>query len=81
MAFYNDLGVGYSLNAMSSSLNQAKRDSGPERWMPSANRCRYVAVWTLVKHRWGLTVDQTERAALLRYADGCPNTSVSVRRA
>ena len=28
----------------------------------------------------GLQVDGTERAALIRYADGCPNNTITVRR-
>lgn len=80
VGFYNDLGVAYALNAIPGPLNQSKADRGPEAWMPPADRCRYVAVWTAMKHRWGLRVDSTERAALVRYADGCPDTTVTVRR-
>lgn len=78
--FYNDLGVAYALNTISEPLNQAKADKGPEAWMPPANRCRYVEVWTAMKHRWGLSVDSTERSALVRYADGCPNNVLTVNR-
>lgn len=81
VAFYNDLGVGYALNAMPSALNQSKQASGPETWMPPANRCRYIEVWTAMKIRWQLSVDPTERAALVRYADGCANRAVTVSRA
>ena len=80
-AFYNDLGVGYALNAVPSALNQSKQAFGPEQWMPPANRCRYIEVWTAMKHRWGLTVDLAERAALIRYAAGCPNNVITVPRA
>ncbi len=78
--FYNDLGVAYALNAIPGSLNQAKADKGPEAWMPPVNRCRYVEIWTAMKHRWGLSVDSAERSALLRYADGCPNSTITVNR-
>ncbi len=81
VAFYNDLGVGYALNAMPAALNQSKQASGPEQWMPPANRCRYVEVWVALKHRWRLSVDAVERAALSRYADGCPDNRVAVVRA
>ena len=80
VAFYNDLGVGYALNTIAGGLNQAKGDKGPEDWMPPADRCRYIEVWTAVKHRWGLRVDSAERAALVRYADRCPNNTVHVER-
>jgi hypothetical protein len=61
-------------------LNQAKRAYGPEQWMPPANRCRYVEIWTAVKHRWGLSADASERAALVDYADICPNNIITVAR-
>lgn len=81
VAFYNDLGVAYALNAMQSRLNQSKQASGPEQWMPPANQCRYIEVWTAMKVRWRLSVDPAERAALVQYADSCPNSPVTVRRA
>jgi hypothetical protein len=33
-----------------------------------------------VKIRWGLRVDSVEKAALIRYADSCPNVMVSVTK-
>jgi hypothetical protein len=33
------------------------------------------------KIRWGLRVDTTEKAALVRYADSCPNVTLTVTRA
>lgn len=79
-SFYNDLGDTRSLNAMASSLNGAKSAKGPEDWLPPANRCRYVELWTAVKIRWGLKVDTRERAALIKLADHCPNHTVRVTR-
>ncbi len=73
VAFANDLGVPYALNNIEASLNQARSDSGPEEWMPPANQCRYIGIWTALKHRWQLNVDPAEREALLRWADACPN--------
>lgn len=81
VAFYNDLGVGFALNNISGALNQSKADKGPEAWMPPANRCRYIEIWTAMKIRWALQIDSTERAALIRYADACPNNTITVRRA
>jgi hypothetical protein len=78
VAFYNDLGVPYALNAMPSALNQSKQAFGPEQWMPPANRCRYIEIWASLKHRWRLSVDPVERAALIRYADSCPDTRLTV---
>lgn len=80
VAFYNDLGDGRSLNAQTAALNSAKQAKGPEAWMPPANRCEYVGNWIAVKIRWGLRVDSTEKAALIRWADACPNVRISVTR-
>ncbi len=49
--------------------------------MPPANRCRYIEIWTAVKHRWQLNVDPAERTALLRLAEACPNNPIKVPRA
>ena len=38
---------------------------------PAGYVCRYVTEWVSVKHRWGLSVDSTERSALTRHAAGC----------
>lgn len=78
VAFANDLGDERSLNAMPSALNAAKAASGPERWLPPANTCRYVEAWTAVKLRWALSVDPVERAALVRLADACPEVTLTV---
>ena len=48
--------------------------------MPPVNQCRYIEIWTSVKIRWGLKVDSTEWAALIRYADRCANQTISVPR-
>lgn len=81
LAYANDLGVTYALNAMASSLNQSKGARGPEQWLPPVNRCQYVGAWTAMKHRWRLTVDPAERAALIRLVDTCPNRVLAVPRA
>jgi hypothetical protein len=80
VAFYNDLGDSRSLNALTAALNSAKQARGPESWMPPANRCAYIGQWIAVKLRWGLRVDSVEKAALIRYADSCPNVRISVTR-
>jgi hypothetical protein len=80
VAFYNDLGDSRTLSAQTSALNASKQASGPEAWMPPANRCAYIAQWVAVKIRWGLRVDSTEKAALVRYADSCPSVTLTVTR-
>lgn len=81
VAFYNDLGYEGSLNAQTSSLNSSKQSSGPEQWLPPANVCLYIAQWTTVKARWGLTVDATEKAALIQHADRCAPLQLTITRA
>lgn len=81
VAFANDLGVGYALNAMPGSLNASKSARGPEAWMPPVDRCRYIEIWTAMKHRWRLSVDPAERDALVSYADACPNRAITVATA
>jgi hypothetical protein len=80
VAFYNDLGDTRSLSSQTSALNSAKQARGPESWMPPANRCSYIGEWIAVKIRWGLRVDSVEKAALIRYADSCPNVRIGVTR-
>lgn len=81
VAFYNDLGYAGSLNAQTSKLNSSKQASGPEQWMPPTNWCKYIAQWTVVKARWGLTVDNAEKAALIRYADKCAPMQLTITKA
>ncbi len=78
VAFYNDLGYEGSLNVIGSSLNSSSPHGGRRSGLPPANVCRYIAVWTAVKIRWSLTVDPAEQAALIRQADACPATTVTV---
>ncbi len=81
VAFYNDLGDHRTLSAQTSKLNSAKQARGPEQWMPPKNRCGYIGEWVAVKHRWGLKVDSTEKAALTRLANSCPNVTIKVTKA
>lgn len=78
VAFYNDLGYAFSLNAMPSGLNQSKAASGPEQWLPPANQCDYIEAWTAAKLRWGLTADSAEKAALEQQAAACPDDTITV---
>ena len=81
VAFYNDLGDRRALNAMTSAVNSSKSARGPEEWMPpyAGARCRYITEWTAIKHRWQLKVDTAERAALIRWADSCPDVTLTVQ--
>ncbi|MFD0558706.1 uncharacterized protein DUF1524 [Stackebrandtia endophytica] len=72
-AYANDLGDFRSLVAVSARTNRSKADQDPSTWMPprAEARCQYIAEWTAVKTRWGLTVDPAELDALREHAVGC----------
>jgi Protein of unknown function (DUF1524) len=77
-AFANDLGVPWALFAVTASSNRSKGDQDPADWLPplASDRCTYVVDWVAVKVRWGLSVDATERQALLQDAAGCDGTPI-----
>ncbi|MGY0055053.1 HNH endonuclease family protein [Streptomyces sp. LZ34] len=77
-AYANDLGDERALAAVTDNVNQAKADKDPAEWLPDLARCRYVTDWTVVKTRWGLSVDPREAAALKQLAAGCPNEELTV---
>ena len=64
--YANDLSTGYSLQAVTASVNERKGDKDPAQWMPpaAASACRYDQDWVLVKYKWNLSVDQAERDAI-----------------
>ena len=80
-AFANDLGDPRSLGAVTDEVNQSKGDRDPAAWLPTYDRCRYVAEWTAVKLRWRLTADAAEKRVLTGYAASCPSTVLTVVRA
>jgi len=65
-SYANDLGVTWTLRAVTDDVNQAKSDDDPTYWLPpleSAN-CVYLTEWVAVKIRWKLTVDAEERQSI-----------------
>lgn len=79
--FANDLGDPRALVAVTQNANRGKGDQDPGEWQPLKERCRYIAEWTAMKHRWSLTVDTTERNALILAADNCPAATITVTKA
>ena len=71
--YANDLDDPRSLVAITDNVNASKGDRDPAEWRPEFGTCVFVRQWTAVKLRWGLRVDQDERAALIALADGCRN--------
>jgi Protein of unknown function (DUF1524) len=63
-AYANDLGVAWTLRAVTDNVNQAKSDDDPTYWLPplESATCLYLTEWVAVKIRWKLTVDAEERS-------------------
>ena len=82
-AYANDLGAERSLVAVTAKSNRSKSDKDPATWLPPAEaaHCTYAADWTGTKLRWDLTADDKERAALLKLAEACPDTTVQYEAA
>lgn len=72
-AFANDIDDSRSLIAVTASSNRSKGDRDPANWLPTNHsyRCTYIGDWVAVKHRWALTVDSQEHAAILGVLDNC----------
>jgi len=59
-------------------VNEAKGDKDPAQWMPQLAHCKYIEQWVAVKLCWHLSADRAEKAALRRFASGCPNPLITV---
>ena len=63
------------------SLEQRRRRGAadPGLWLPEprVGRCRYAAAWIRVKHGWGMTVDDAERAVLRNVLALCDDLSLA----
>lgn len=77
-AFANDLGDTRSLVGVTASQNRSKGDRDIADWLPPKAQCRYLREWVAVKHRWRLSVDSAEKAAMTSLASGCTNSTISV---
>lgn len=83
-AFANDLAYASTLVAVTDNVNQSKSDKDPAEWLPPAEdasvQCEYVSKWVLVKYRWNLAMDQSERDAVITVLseNGCGSTPATV---
>ncbi|WP_404870912.1 HNH endonuclease family protein (plasmid) [Kitasatospora griseola] len=79
-AYANDLDEPRALIAVSAKSNRSKADKDVTEWLPPAAdyRCTYITDWTVVKTRWGLSIDQAEADTLHRLATACPNEALTV---
>ncbi|MFH8534941.1 DUF1524 domain-containing protein [Streptomyces tendae] len=81
--FANDLADPRSLVMVSARSNRSKGEKDPAQWQPPAagNRCEYNTLWVVVKTRFRLSVDPTEKAALAGELADCPDDVVTVELA
>ncbi|MFI9788700.1 hypothetical protein ACIHEI_35100 [Kitasatospora sp. NPDC051984] len=65
---------------MPAKSNRSKADKDVTEWLPPAAgyHCTHIIDWTVVKTRWGPSVDQAEADTLHRLAAACPNTELTV---
>ncbi|MFM8915382.1 MAG: HNH endonuclease family protein [Candidatus Limnocylindrus sp.] len=65
-AYANDLGVAWTLRAVTDNVNQEKSDDDPTYWLPplESATCLYLIEWVAVKIRWKLSVDAEERQSI-----------------
>lgn len=78
-AYANDLEAPRSLVAVTAKTNRSKGAKDPAQWLPPAESvlCTYLEDWTATKLRWRLSIDETERDALVRLAEGCPDSTLT----
>lgn len=70
--FANDL-THAQLIAVTNSVNRAKGDKDPAKWLPpkTSYHCEYARMWVWVKHVYDLTADSAEKSALKKILDAC----------
>ncbi|MBS43066.1 MAG: HNH endonuclease [Nocardioides sp.] len=77
-AYANDLGDYRTLVGVTAGENRSKGDQDVADWLPDQQVCRYLREWVAVKHRWGLSVDSTEKSAMTSIAAGCSDLTITV---
>jgi hypothetical protein len=72
IAFANDETPG-ALLAVVGSVNQAKGDKTPDKWLPPRQEyhCAYAANWVATKARWQLSVTRSEATTLTQILSSC----------
>ena len=62
-----------NLLAVSSSANRSKGAKGPTQWLPSnqSYRCEYIAKFTGIVHKYGLTFTSSEQRTLNKMSNAC----------
>lgn len=74
-AFANDL---LNLLSVDGSANQQKADGDAATWLPKnkSYRCSYVARQIAVKYKYSLWVTESEKLAMSRVLEKCPNQTI-----
>ncbi len=69
-----------NLLAVEGQANQDKEAGSADLWLPPDKgfRCAYVARQVAVKAKWGLSVTESERAAMAGVLAGCPDEALPV---
>lgn len=68
--YANDTTPGH-LIAVDSHSNEAKGDSGPSEWMPSANQCAYVEDFVGVLRKWSISISPADATFAQRQLASC----------
>lgn len=78
-AYSNESDFPQTLVIVTAAVNTAKSDKDPSNWLPplADARCQYVTEWVLVKWRWNLAVDATEKSAIQNVLGDCENLDVT----
>lgn len=79
-AFGNDVDDARSLVVVTGSENSAKGEKDPSNWIPpNADAvCTYLADWTAIKARWGLSMDESEHGRIRNLlTDRCPGQTIA----
>ena len=60
-----------NLYVLPAGENIRKSDKDPASWLPERNECKYIETWIEIKEHWGLSVDKSERDAILQVRRSC----------
>jgi hypothetical protein len=79
-AFGNDVEDVRSLVVVTGAENTSKGEKDPSNWIPpnAGAVCTYVADWTAIKARWGLSMDESEFGRIRNLlTDRCPGQTIA----
>lgn len=79
--FANDLGLDFSLVAVSAESNREKSDKDPSSFKPKFGLCEYTYGVIAVKWRWDLTIDKKEMLALKENLASCEDKVLKISKA